>query len=211
MVKSQLRSLAKKSQALNAKINDETKIDEWAESYITRADAQIDDVSDYMNFRNLGGLNKRMGHVLMKPKPSRALPAPKLPIYGQQRQPALPAPPKDRDGDGVPDDQDKYPDDPTEWADLDNDGVPDNFDDFGAATDYLPEVTGGSTFGAVAMTGLVGATLGLITYNEYRSKRNVRQVLVPRLKRAAVFAATGSALALGYSVIVGTGQKTGLY
>ena len=56
MVKSQLRSLAEKSKALNAKIDGDTKIDEWAESYITRADAQIDDVSDYMNYRNLGKL-----------------------------------------------------------------------------------------------------------------------------------------------------------
>ena len=51
MVKSQLNSLEAKSRTLNEKITDETKIDEWA-------DAQIDDVSDYMNFRNLGGLNK---------------------------------------------------------------------------------------------------------------------------------------------------------
>ena len=68
MVKSQLNSLEAKSRALNEKITDETKIDEWAESYITRADAQIDDVSDYMNFRNLGGLNKRMGHVRFPPR-----------------------------------------------------------------------------------------------------------------------------------------------
>ncbi len=64
MVKSQLRSLAEKSQALNARINNDTKIDEWAESYITRADAQIDDVSDYMNYRNLGNLSKGQGHII---------------------------------------------------------------------------------------------------------------------------------------------------
>lgn len=34
----------------------------------------------------------------------------------------------DRDGDGVLDDEDAFPDDPTEWADLDNDGVGDNSD-----------------------------------------------------------------------------------
>ena len=56
MVKSQLRSLAEKSRALMQRLTDETKIDEWAESYITRADAQIDDVSDYMNYRNLGAM-----------------------------------------------------------------------------------------------------------------------------------------------------------
>ena len=36
----------------------------------------------------------------------------------------------DRDGDGVEDLQDKYPDDPTEWADSDCDGHPDNSDAF---------------------------------------------------------------------------------
>lgn len=64
MVKSQLRSLTEKSKALNARINNDTKIDEWAESYITRADAQIDDVSDYMNYRNLGRLSKGQGHII---------------------------------------------------------------------------------------------------------------------------------------------------
>ena len=64
MVKSQLRSLEQKSKALNAKIDGETKIDEWAESYITRADAQIDDVSDYMNYRNLAGVSKGTGHII---------------------------------------------------------------------------------------------------------------------------------------------------
>ena len=57
MIKSQLRSLAKKSNELNSQITPETKVDEWAESYVTRADAQIDDVHDYMNFRNLGNLS----------------------------------------------------------------------------------------------------------------------------------------------------------
>lgn len=57
MIKSQLRSLAVKSSELDAKITPETKVDEWAESYVTRADAQIDDVHDYMNYRNLGNLS----------------------------------------------------------------------------------------------------------------------------------------------------------
>lgn len=34
----------------------------------------------------------------------------------------------DRDGDGVPDDEDAFPDDPTEWSDLDGDGIGDNSD-----------------------------------------------------------------------------------
>ena len=36
--------------------------------------------------------------------------------------------PVDSDGDGVPDDEDAFPDDPTEWADTDGDGVGDNAD-----------------------------------------------------------------------------------
>jgi len=57
MIKSQLRSLATKSNELNSKIGPDTNVDEWAESYVTRADAQIDDVHDYMNYRNLGSLS----------------------------------------------------------------------------------------------------------------------------------------------------------
>ncbi len=36
--------------------------------------------------------------------------------------------PVDSDGDGVPDDQDPFPNDPTEWADNDNDNIGDNKD-----------------------------------------------------------------------------------
>ena len=39
-------------------------------------------------------------------------------------------PPIDSDGDGVPDDQDAFPNDPTEWDDTDGDGVGDNGDAF---------------------------------------------------------------------------------
>lgn len=218
MVKSQLRSLEDKSRALNSKINGETKIDEWAESYITRADAQIDDVSDYMQYRNLGGLARKVatGHVRRPGPQTKALPAPSLPHYGQQRQPAppKPAPPKDSDGDGVPDDQDKYPGDPTEWADLDNDGVPDNFDDYGGlgfSTQDLPLVSGGNTLGSTLGLGAMAAVLGIVTYNEYRSKKSMRGIVVPRLKRAAIYGAGGVGVALLYQTIVGTGQKTGWY
>lgn len=81
MVKSQLKSLEEKSKTLNAKIDGKTKIDEWAESYITRADAQIDDVSDYMNYRNLG----QLAHVRRPGPPTKALPVPALSVHGQQR------------------------------------------------------------------------------------------------------------------------------
>ena len=37
---------------------------------------------------------------------------------------------EDSDGDGVPDNQDAFPNDPTEWDDTDNDGVGDNGDAF---------------------------------------------------------------------------------
>jgi hypothetical protein len=50
-----------------------------------------------------------------------------------------PAPP-DSDGDGVPDADDAFPDDPTEWADSDGDGLGDNSDPdtVGAAVADLP-------------------------------------------------------------------------
>ncbi|MDD1768315.1 MAG: hypothetical protein LUQ27_07130, partial [Methanomassiliicoccales archaeon] len=34
----------------------------------------------------------------------------------------------DSDGDGYPDSQDAFPDDPNEWRDSDNDGIGDNSD-----------------------------------------------------------------------------------
>ncbi len=192
MVKSQLRSLEDKSRALNSKIDGETKIDEWAESYITRADAQIDDVSDYMQYRNLGGLAKRVatGHVRHPAPQTRALPAPSLPHYGQQRQPALS---NDEGQDGVPDSED------------------DVFGNLGLSTMDFPLVGVGNTLGSTLGLGAMAAVLGIVTYNEYRSKKNVRSLVVPRLKRAGIYAAGGVGVALLYQSIVGTGQKTGWY
>ena len=183
MVKSQLRSLAEKSSALNAKIDGETKLDEWAESYITRADAQIDDVSDYMNYRNLGNLAMKAGHtghVRIAPPLTKALPAPKLPIYGQERQPA----------DSVAEEEVT------------------NLEGF---TDYLPQVSYGNTLGATMMLGGMAAVIGLVTYNEYRSKKTMKGLIVPRLKRAGIFAAGGVGVAALYQGIVGAGQQTGWY
>ena len=192
MVKSQLRSLEDKSRALNSKIDGETKIDEWAESYITRADAQIDDVSDYMQYRNLGGLAKRVatGHARHPAPQTRALPAPSLPHYGQQRQPA---PSNDEDGDGIPDSED------------------DDFGNLGLSTMDFPLVSVGNTIGSTLGLGAMAAVLGLVTYNEYRSKKTMRGILVPRLKQAAIYGAGGVGVALLYQSIVGTGQKTGWY
>ena len=183
MVKSQLRSLAEKSSALNAKIDGDTKIDEWAESYITRADAQIDDVSDYMNYRNLGNLAMKAGHtghVRIAPPLTKALPAPKLPIYGQERQPA----------DSVAEEEVT------------------NLEGF---TDYLPLVSYGNTLGATMMLGGMAAVIGLVTYTEYRSKKTMKGLIVPRLKRAGIFAAGGVGVAALYQGIVGAGQQTGWY
>jgi YVTN family beta-propeller protein len=51
-----------------------------------------------------------------------------------------PPPPPDSDGDGVPDDEDAFPNDPTEWADTDGDGHGDNSDAFPSdPTRWLPE------------------------------------------------------------------------
>ena len=183
MVKSQLRSLAEKSSALNAKIDGDTKIDEWAESYITRADAQIDDVSDYMNYRNLGNLAMKAGHtghVRIAPPLTKALPAPKLPIYGQERQPA----------DSVAEEEVT------------------NLEGF---TDYLPQVSYGNTLGATMMLGGMAAVIGLVTYNEYRSKKTMKGLIVPRLKRAGIFAAGGVGVAALYQGIVGAGQQAWWY
>ena len=176
MVKSQLRSLAEKSSALNAKIDGETKIDEWAESYITRADAQIDDVSDYMNYRNLGNLAMKAGHtghVRIAPPLTKALPAPKLPIYGQERQPA----------DSVAEEE------------VTRTGLSGkDLDDASKLSDYLQapssklegihyiQVTGGNND-----VTTVAAVIGLVTYNEYRSKKTMKGLIVPRLKRAGYF------------------------
>lgn len=183
MVKSQLRSLAEKSSALNAKITGDTQIDEWAESYITRADAQIDDVSDYMNYRNLGGLSKRMGHVIMKPAATPALPAPKLPIYGQQR---VPAPPKEE-----------------EIAEED-------LSQLGISTDSWPDVSLGNTVGVVGFLAITSGVLGIVTYNEYKNK-TVSSLVGPRLKRAAVFSAIGGGAGLLFQGLMAGGQKTGWY
>ena len=211
MVKSQLRSLEEKSKALNAKIDGKTKIDEWAESYITRADAQIDDVSDYMNYRNLG----QLAHV-RRPAPStKALPAPKLPIYGQQRQPAPPPskPAADRDRDGVPDKDDKFPDDPTEWADVNNDGVGDNNDLFGGVSDKWPIVTIGNTFGVVGTAALAGLVFGIVTYNPNTSYGGTAlvQVLTNRARAAVVPAGIAGGVALLAQGFFSAGQNTGWY
>jgi hypothetical protein len=45
----------------------------------------------------------------------------------------------DSDGDGVPDSQDAFPNDPTEWQDSDGDGIGDNAEAAGAQVDHAPD------------------------------------------------------------------------
>ncbi len=58
-------------------------------------------------------------------------------------------PTHDRDGDGVPDDKDAFPDDPLEWKDSDGDGIGDNADSDDDndgvldSQDYLPYANAG--------------------------------------------------------------------
>ncbi|MGA1793315.1 MAG: carboxypeptidase-like regulatory domain-containing protein [Thermoplasmatota archaeon] len=48
----------------------------------------------------------------------------------------------DRDGDGIPDSEDEFPDDPTEWYDRDGDGVGDNSDRFPDDKDEWSDLDG---------------------------------------------------------------------
>jgi len=60
----------------------------------------------------------------------------------------------DSDGDGVPDSQDAFPNDPTEWQDSDGDGIGDNAEAAGAQVDHAPEAP-------VLVAPAVNATVGL--------------------------------------------------
>ncbi|MGA1820710.1 MAG: FKBP-type peptidyl-prolyl cis-trans isomerase [Thermoplasmatota archaeon] len=76
--------------------------------------------------------------------------------------------PSDRDGDGVPDSEDLFPDDPTEWADSDGDGIGDNSDrapdapDHGVGLSYLDDTEADGTW-----TVLISASadLGVLLVN----------------------------------------------
>jgi hypothetical protein len=51
---------------------------------------------------------------------------------------------KDRDGDGVLDNEDVFPDDPSEWADTDGDGIGDNgdIDEVATVEEIIPDTSG---------------------------------------------------------------------
>ena len=75
----------------------------------------------------------------------------------------------------------------------------------------LPLVGPGNTLGSSLGIGAMAAVLGLVTYNEYRSKKNLRAIAMPRLKQAGIYGAAGIGAVLLYQSVVGTGQKTGWY
>ena len=186
MVKSQLKSLEAKSKALNEGINSDTSIDEWAETYVARADAQIDDVSDYMQFRNLGNLAEKKTKLVRAPVRSNtnAIAPPSLHKWGAIPTHTMP--------------------DGTEMPGATHEGLD-------GWTDSLPQVGFGNTIGATGLLFLLGAGVGLVTYNEYSSSNNTLKSLQPRLKKAGMYGLIGLAVGTGYQALVGTGQQTGWY
>jgi hypothetical protein len=79
----------------------------------------------------------------------------------------------DRDGDGVPDDEDAFPDDPAEWADTDGDGVGDNADQNDNSDLRESVVVGGSETGVANQVDAAGLSIqdhiNQIEGNEYRN------------------------------------------
>jgi len=57
----------------------------------------------------------------------------------------------------------------------------------------------------------MGATYGVISYDEYQNKGNMWTMWKPRLENAAFYAGIGALIAVGYQGVVGTGQWTGGY
>lgn len=67
--------------------------------------------------------------------------------------------PADSDGDGVPDDEDAFPNDPTEWADTDGDGIGDNSDLCPISNVALTVVIDGQDTGVYNSTDDFGCTI----------------------------------------------------
>lgn len=185
MVKSQLKSLEAKSKALNKGINSDTTIDEWAETYVARADAQIDDVSDYMQFRNLGNLAEKKTRLVRAPARSNtnAIAPPSLHKWGALPTHTMP--------------------DGTEMPGATHEGL--------GWTDSVPQVGFGNTIGTTGLLILLGAGIGLVTYSEYRTSNNTLKSWVPRLKRAGVYGAVAGGVGIAYQGLAGVGQQTGWY
>ncbi|MGA1792718.1 MAG: FKBP-type peptidyl-prolyl cis-trans isomerase [Thermoplasmatota archaeon] len=103
----------------------------------------------------------------------------------------------DRDGDGVPDSEDLFPDDPTEWADSDGDGIGDNSDrapdapDHGVGLSYLDDTESDGTwkvllsastdYGVLLVnnTGFVDETITLEVEGEWGSPESTSLQLSP--------------------------------
>lgn len=73
---------------------------------------------------------------------------------------------KDRDGDGVPDSEDTFPDDSTEWRDSDGDGVGDNRDYYPYDSTKWKEDSSDDDniegFGSLCMVGLLAVVILIV-------------------------------------------------
>lgn len=120
-----------------------------AEIYWTSAGKRVFDViingrvvlDDFDLFAAAGGINKAFVKTwVSKPSSSGALTIQFTSVVDQAKISAIaigkhlntpnPPPPLDSDGDGVPDAQDAFPNNPLEWKDTDGDGMGDNSDPF---------------------------------------------------------------------------------
>jgi Bacterial Ig domain/FG-GAP-like repeat len=84
----------------------------------------------------------------------------------------------DRDGDGIPDDRDRFPDDPTEWLDHDNDGMGNNADpddDNDGMPDWWEQDNGLQQFINDAFTD--PDKDGIFTIDEYRNGTNPKNAV----------------------------------
>ncbi|MBN1390212.1 MAG: FKBP-type peptidyl-prolyl cis-trans isomerase, partial [Candidatus Thermoplasmatota archaeon] len=119
--------------------------------------------------------------------------------------------PPDRDGDGVPDSEDLFPDDPLEWADSDGDGIGDNSDqvpdapDLGVGLTYLDDteedgiwtvlITGSSDLGVLLVnnTGSLEEHITLGTEGGWGTLETTSISLSPGEMLPIVIRFTGSA------------------
>ena len=70
--------------------------------------------------------------------------------------------PFDSDGDGVPDGEDAFPDDPSESSDSDGDGIGDNAESSSDGTDGSGDGNGGSESKGLSTVALAGAAIGVL-------------------------------------------------
>ena len=107
-------------------------------------------------------------------------------------------PPLDSDGDGVPDDQDAFPNDPTETVDSDNDGIGDNSDPLpnDPSNGHILEVEGeaATLFGSFAVSSngqYIEAPEGSGTYYGFNAARPHRAEFRFVISQAGVYQIEG--------------------